>query len=315
MTPDQIAKSKVVSNLKDALDWVDETIETNFGGDDILWFRGHQTTEYKLIPSIHRTALRLKHEVSLSNDFILQAPSRVKDCPSQDDLCGWLTVMQHHGMPTRLLDWTRSLLIAIYFAVEPQSAVPGATSVVWAMNPYAFNIWSTRREPLDVDDPKCDYSGIIPIGKMRTIPGLSSYYDSLVQNAFLDVYPKTKKILAVAPSHIDLRRTVQHSMFTLHGSESLPIEESEYLTAIRGSMVIPPDKKELIFRTLVRLGINRAGLFPDLDNLALDLKDRVDGSHPNSDAPGFRGLRNNLECSSQTGMLPANVETPVGRLL
>jgi hypothetical protein len=64
--------------------------------------------------------------------FQQQAHHHIIHLPSMDDHSSWLALMQHHGVPTRLLDWTKSSYVALYFAIadEPQEEC----SAVWAIN-------------------------------------------------------------------------------------------------------------------------------------------------------------------------------------
>lgn len=90
-------------------------------------FRGHSKTEFQLIPSVGRATLssgsREGYEKELFEIFCREAKGHLNKEPVND--WEWLSLAQHHGLPTRMLDWTYNPLAALYFAVEKHEASDG----------------------------------------------------------------------------------------------------------------------------------------------------------------------------------------------
>lgn len=105
-------------------------------------FRGQARDDWFLIPSLLRHAKSkgidseqtLKLEEEALKEFYEQAhlylPDRVTP-ERREELLGWWSLMQHYNVPTRLLDWTESPLVAAYFAVEQH---PDDTGAVWVVH-------------------------------------------------------------------------------------------------------------------------------------------------------------------------------------
>lgn len=91
-------------------------------------FRGHADIAYLLLPSVgrgtHASRSREKYERSLFDIFCREARNQIGVSPA--DAWEWLSLAQHHGLPTRLLDWTHNPIVALYFAVSAAADLDGA---------------------------------------------------------------------------------------------------------------------------------------------------------------------------------------------
>src|SRR5262249_28640680 len=73
-------------------------------------------------------------EVAVVREFMRRAHHYLPDVPRDDNWFEWLALMQHHGAPTRLLDWTYSLSVALHFALFHASRQPDSDLAVWVVN-------------------------------------------------------------------------------------------------------------------------------------------------------------------------------------
>lgn len=89
-------------------------IQKNIPSDNI-WFRGQGNYQFKLIPALFRQGIDFKFfydEAAMLKEFKRHFPN---ESTMHKPTFEWLSLMQHYGLPTRLLDWTSNLLVAIYF--------------------------------------------------------------------------------------------------------------------------------------------------------------------------------------------------------
>lgn len=118
-------------------------------------FRGHADSAWGLRPTLERL-IRGNHtgrgvnpvevESILMRKFRRQVRHFLAETPPDDDLVGWFALMQHHGAPTRLLDFTLSPYVALFFAMLGSMPNTGCASV-WAFNYVRLQRIASRNLP------------------------------------------------------------------------------------------------------------------------------------------------------------------------
>jgi hypothetical protein len=230
-----------------------------------LW-RGHADIDWALKAEVFRQPPHGTHypEVTLIRTFMGQAESRSDRCPPSNDLLGWLILARHYGLPTRILDWSMSPMVALFFAVE--STELQNDGVLWAINPGHMNHYMAgdNRYMLPDDDP------------VQIIVKHAYETDPERHKKALDA-GLAGKAVAVGTREIDPRVMVQQGAFTIHADGQDLTETRALLDAQRpwliGFRIMGTAKSDLL-TALNDLGVFRCTLFPDLGSLAADLKQR-----------------------------------------
>lgn len=218
-----------------------------------LWYRGEENAALTLVPSIQRSKKRIDSERYITNDFYIRAKQILKNPPDKPNYAGWVSLMQHYGLPTRMLDWSQSPLIAVFFATETYLQTLDMDSCVWVLTPALLN----EKEGFG----NCIY----PIDADTTQEMLLPAFKHNHHNPEL-----VDKILACSSTENNLRMYVQQSNFTVHNSlqslEAICDENMLY------KIIIPHDRKEYFIKSLQVFGITEGSVYPDLDHISNDLK-------------------------------------------
>jgi hypothetical protein len=219
--------------------------------NSLLWFRGLSHESYHLIPRIHRMIGGYDHhyEHHINTLFIKKAKPYLKY--KNYTKFEWLHIMQHYGLPTRLLDWTEGAMLALYFAVRSENVeVPS----VWILVPVKLNNITTEKKLIYVTDPD------------------SSTADDKILDSYLDLEKLPKLPVAIEPPYIDTRIQSQKSVFTFHGSAYdgfMTVDISEELKLYK--LKIKTECSYRIKKQLELLGITESTLFPDLEGISREL--------------------------------------------
>jgi hypothetical protein len=113
-----------------------DQVSKYFRGDATVLGRGQHDANWGLTPRLARTTFRRQTDrelVEIENDLLSEFDRLSVPYLSRrgiQSLWDKLALAQHHGLPTKLLDWTTNPLVAAWFAVE--SAASGTDAAVWA---------------------------------------------------------------------------------------------------------------------------------------------------------------------------------------
>jgi hypothetical protein len=231
------------------------------------WFRGHSQIFESLTPAVHRApfySARENIEFWAGQRFRLRARSFTSRVPDWGDHLLWLLMMQHHGVPTRLLDWTASILVALYFAAADPIDEPGE---VWCMNPSQLNRHGGYKL-CGPDDPPIRYLAAEVFLEPKRLPTLAEH---------LGLERQLTTPLALIPPFEFPRMAAQMSRFTIH---ALSDATSMIEFLVRGEehlvrYTVPAASKATLRKVLSSLGVSHETLFHNLESLARTIREEI----------------------------------------
>lgn len=267
-----------LADLESIIDQLDTGRREQFWDfDKVLWYRG-QPQDHPLRPGFLRDSVsqarfgdEYETDAALRDNSILgferQFNKSVKRRAAsfvdpKVNLTHLYFLTQHHGVPTRLLDWTENALAAMFFAVNANHDTDGW---VYMIDPSEmFEKQRVTRGPLHMESDNVavaveelfyhDYERVMPEDR-----------DDLKETA--------RTLMPVLADLIPGRMFQQASCFTFHAVGSPSIEDIADLKIWR--CWIPADQKQPLQRRLRRMGIDFASIYHDLDNLGREVREML----------------------------------------
>ena len=229
------------------------------------WFRGEPGNADKpLLPSLYRYAHGSSRENQLLQIFRDRASAFATEAlPDRKKTDQWLFLAQHVRLPTRLLDWSESALLALYFAVKCNPPV------VWMLNPLHLNYHALGGPPNI--DPNALREFWLPWHK--PLCDINPAHEN-IRGAWENDRPGVDLPVAVHPSYVHSRLRAQRGCFTVHGKRKESLNTLVPPSILR-RFVIDPQHALDIRKNLAVLGITESVAYPDLDGLSRDLCDRL----------------------------------------
>lgn len=252
-----------------------------------FYYRGHSDSAFLLQPSVMRKESWLAHERDMYNAIRIECPQEFTNCKSHLD---FLVHMQHYGLPTRLLDVTRNPLVALYFACETDPGKSGEIIV------------------FEVDHEELKYPGSDTVSILASLPLFTSaekeqiyrwasdstlspedfnknavrllHEIKLEKPAFRDELKKEDltDVFFVLSEKKNPRIMKQDGAFIICGlfdRKKNPINRYRLKRENKIQIFIVKNRaKEGIMRQLNKLSINKAGLFPEIEDVAEYIKDK-----------------------------------------
>jgi len=250
-----------------------------------IWFRGQADKNWLPIPRVYRQIdNQIYNETGLLISFQLKYPEHTI---LHKQVFDWLSLMQHYGLPTRLLDWSESFLVALFFAV---SSHPNSDARIYIVDARRLNEEVSREVWLSNGTHK-EFEVIVRaamsnnahyrdfVNEYNDLKRIGSYYRNIPELDSKE-FEEFQKPQAVLPFKTNDRLRVQHGTFTFHGGKKIinsikdnswpkPIElldvnkkaNKKFMT----SLIIPKAKKKNLLELLYALGIHEASLFPEME--------------------------------------------------
>lgn len=285
-----------------------------------IWFRGHEKSEYKLIPSLYRMKDNSEkfysknvrdHFESLFKAFRVKSFGALEIYhEGNNSVVGTMASMQHYCVPTNILDWTTSVFVAMYFAVESKmiyceedkkkrknamkECIEDAD--IWILNPIRLNLaYEYLQRTINEEDVKI-------IDRAYPIPSIFGNEDAYQE--FLPFVPTNHMVnkfpVAVYVPHVNQRIKAQVGTFTMFSldveGEKHPDNDGSYtfelydLVKLQETYKRKAGEKYQQFLTRVtianscicefadwlrHMGADKPNIYPELSNISKSLTNQI----------------------------------------
>ncbi|MGA2986461.1 MAG: FRG domain-containing protein [Terriglobia bacterium] len=268
---------------------------------DMWIFRGQKKGSYGLQPSIEREATPSTPWAALEYKILweeFQPEARMlmdaSTLPGSEDVLSWLALMQHYGVPTRLLDVTLSPYVALYFAFRNRTREEMLSShvAVWAIDGRALMTIAARvnreevkqkaREPQRFPRPKLSQLvasawSVTDAFRTHSEGGRRMLSEALSpRRVRRNYFDKSGFVAFALPSTHNRRLSCQQGAFLFNGAEKPTFQQSLFKMMSGSSkgwcrqLLIPNTlaTRKIIEDKLFQMNIHELSLFPDMEGLA-----------------------------------------------
>jgi len=227
-------------------------------------FRGQHNASWDLESSLHRafedaqTIHRIssnkekklnkyEHEKVMIDRFMCNAHLYLSNLPNKDDILSWLSLMQHHGAPTRLLDFTFSYYVALYFALENGED----NAAIYCINHQAIK----NADDEEFNDKRSEmYANIFGESNDRETPFLLAFEPNFSNQRLL-----SQQGLFVAINTLDFTHEESFIFYELDDDDVV-------------KFIIPKKLRYSGLRKLNQMNINSTNIYPGLDGFCKSLR-------------------------------------------
>jgi hypothetical protein len=266
-------------------------------------FRGHKRETYRLQPSIERAYPYIgwdEAEYKILQEFKSKARMHLDPAqiPQSEDRLGWLALVQHYGAPTRLLDFTYSPYVALYFALRDRNKNESEFVEVWAIDetPLRREAGKTSGEA----DKKVREAKGEPrkghrvsfrledfVSSLQQAESEDQEWDALTRNALApdgirrEHFNNNGFVSVASPSFHNSRLSSQQGLFLFNGAENSVFEVSleDMMHDVKKPWYkrfrVPEGSLEEIEKQLFQVNIHELSLFPDIAGLAGFVRQKI----------------------------------------
>lgn len=242
-------KEEEITSISQLIERLNEHIGAYQGP---IWFRGQSNSAWKLEPRLMRIN-PVPSESNFLNRFKQNASMILPNRPNSE--FEWLFLMQHYGIPTRLLDWSESPLVALYFALNE---LKDESAALWVLMPVELNKLSRYRPVYEYEIPSFEDKH------------LELYLPSTIA---AETRSSLLPMAAIAPRN-SARMLSQQGVFTISHRDEASLEsilDAKDINYI-WRYIIPSSAIEPLNKELKLLGYSKFQLFPELESLSENFK-------------------------------------------